>query len=673
MRRLALALALTSALAISSLPAPARAAGGIGQFVLRCLYSHTLPDDPIVFPGEPGASHLHDFFGNTSVDAFSTLGSMLAAGTTCRVPSDTAGYWAPTAFVNGVRVTPTVMRIYYLGTSGRTVETIPPGLQMVAGNREATSPEENPHVAWYCGATKDVKTPRMGEPYDCTPWSSHKFVDGIIAIIDFPNCWNGTGLRPEDVVYPVNGVCPSGFGHVLPIISERVHYGLMNPMNPDGTQGLRLSSGPAYTLHADFWNTWQQDRLDQLVSECIVARVHCGSVDATSRVEWTRQFGTAGYDQAEAAAPDGKGGSYVVGVTDAALPDQDHRGGSDAFIRRYDAAGNELWTTQFGTRGTDRPLAIALSSDGVFVAGSTDGRFPKQEAKGGLDAWIARFDPDGTRTWLRQFGTALEDRAAALSSEGGAVFVAGATSGRLFRQRGSGGSDAFVARFDGGGDIGWARTIGGKGEDQASALAVRNGIVHVAGSTQGLRRPPGDLDAFVATLTTEGRMRWTRRLGGDGADDAATALVARARSMFVSGWTAGGLPEQTAAGGLDAFVARLGPNGNASWIRQFGTSGDDEAAGLVAVGKGVYVTGSTRGALPDGTHLGGTDAFARKLSPRFGTGMWTMQLGTGGEDGAFGIAGDRQGVVLVGATHGSLEGFTNAGDGDALLIRIAFT
>ena len=27
-----------------------------GQFVLRCPYSHTLPDDPIVFPGYPGLS-----------------------------------------------------------------------------------------------------------------------------------------------------------------------------------------------------------------------------------------------------------------------------------------------------------------------------------------------------------------------------------------------------------------------------------------------------------------------------------------------------------------------------------------------------------------------------------------------------------------------------------------
>ena len=80
----------------------------------------------------------------------------------------------------------------------------------------------------------------------------------------------------------------------------------MNPIGPDGTLAFELSSGPWYTLHADFWNTWQQERLDQLVADCLVAKAHCGSVDATSSIEWARQFGTQRYDLAYAAAPDGE-------------------------------------------------------------------------------------------------------------------------------------------------------------------------------------------------------------------------------------------------------------------------------------------------------------------------------------------------------------------------------
>lgn len=76
LRRGAAALCL---IVVASVATPARADGpAIGQFVVRCGYSHSLPDDPIVFPGQQGASHLHDFFGNTATDAFSTQASLLA-------------------------------------------------------------------------------------------------------------------------------------------------------------------------------------------------------------------------------------------------------------------------------------------------------------------------------------------------------------------------------------------------------------------------------------------------------------------------------------------------------------------------------------------------------------------------------------------------------------------
>ena len=67
--------------------------GPIGEFVAFCDFSHRLHEDPIVFPGQPHASHSHDFFGNITADAHSTTESVLAGGTTCdpigRPPSTT--------------------------------------------------------------------------------------------------------------------------------------------------------------------------------------------------------------------------------------------------------------------------------------------------------------------------------------------------------------------------------------------------------------------------------------------------------------------------------------------------------------------------------------------------------------------------------------------------------
>ena len=653
------------------LAAPPAQAAQVGQFVLRCGYSHSLTDDPIVFPGQPGASHLHDFFGNTGVDASSTFESMLAGETTCRVPSDTAGYWAPTAFMDGAQVKPGVMRIYYLGPAFGRVETIPAGLQMVGGNKEAQSPAENPHVTWSCGQTKNVRTPPKDTPYDCTPWASYGFVDGIVAAIEFPSCWNGTGLRPEDVTYPVSGQCPSGFGHVIPRLSERVHYGVMNPIGPDGALAFELSSGPWYTLHADFWNTWQQDRLDQLVADCLVAKAHCGSVDATSSIEWTRQFGTQRYDLAFAAAPDGGGGSYVAGFTNFALEGQTYHHRYDAFLSRYDDGGDEMWTRQFGTNGIDQALAIAVSGTDVYVAGSTDGRFPKQKHVGGLDGFVARFEADGTRVWLQQFGTRRDDSVDAIASAQGNVYLAGSSYGRLSKQQPNGASDAFVMRLEPDGSEAWTRQFGGSGEDSARALSVWGSRVYLAGSTEGLRNESGDPDGFVAAFDQAGARRWAIQIGHED-EDSFTSISARANGIYFTGRTSGRFLFDEPSGGADAVVGKLDLDGAVVWSHQFGSPADDEATVSSTVGEGLYVAGSTLGALPEGSSIGESDGFLRKYLPN-GTEVWTRQFGTMDYDAVYGMASDPKGVVAVGTTHGAFEGQTNAGDRDVFLVRIAFS
>jgi hypothetical protein len=654
------------------LAAPPAQAAQVGQFVLRCGYSHSLTDDPIVFPEQPGASHLHDFFGNVGTNASSTFESMLAGETTCRVPSDTAGYWAPAGFMDGAQVRPSVMRIYYLGPAFGRVETIPAGLQMVGGNKDAQSPAENPHITWSCGQTKDVSTPRSDTPYDCTPWAGYGFVDGIVAAIDFPSCWNGTGLRPEDVTYPVSGQCPPGFGHVIPKLSERVHYGVMNPLGPDGTTlAFELSSGPPYTLHADFWNTWQQERLDQLVADCLVAKAHCGSVDATSSIRWERQFGTQRYDLANAAAPDGEGGSYVAGFTNLALQGQTYHHRYDAFLTRYDADGDELWTRQFGTNGTDQALAIAVSGADVYVAGSTDGRFPKQEARGGTDAFVARFGANGRPVWLEQFGTHGDDEGAAIAATADAVYLAGTTGGPLDQHRLDGPSDAFVMRLDTDGLDRWTHLIGGVGDDTAHALSVRGPTIYLAGSTQGLRKTVSDLDGFVVALDLGGAWQWGYQIGHED-DESFDSIEARANGIYFAGWTSGTFLFEEPSGGRDAVVGKLDTGGVVVWSHQFGSAVDDEVTVSSMVGKGLYVAGSTLGTLPESSSLGESDGFLRKYLPN-GTEVWTRQFGTTDYDAVYGMASDPKGVVAVGTTHGAFEGQTNAGDRDVFLVRIAFS
>jgi PKD repeat protein len=169
---------------------------------------------------------------------------------------------------------------------------------MIAGNKNATMPSENPHASWACGAS----TPIADHPYDCRPYAgTSPTADGVIGRVDFPDCWDGVGLRPSDVAYRSGGSCPGGFPHPIPQLSYRVHLGIWDPCAgltpctptdaPSSNIKVTLSSGSStsvssngafYTLHTDFWNTWNQSKLDQLVGDCLNAHVACGKQRTTT-------------------------------------------------------------------------------------------------------------------------------------------------------------------------------------------------------------------------------------------------------------------------------------------------------------------------------------------------------------------------------------------------------
>jgi hypothetical protein len=262
-----------------------------GKFVIACGFVRALPDDPIVHPGDPGASHLHDFFGNLSTDANATRTRMLDSNTSCRDWDDTAGYWSPVGYLNGEQITPIRQRLYYLGSVSGSVNTFPADLRMIAGDPTATSAAKNRHVAWSCGGGS---TPLSTHPYDCTPYQGLSgLVDGIVGNVDFPECWDGANLDSADhtshMSYVVKGACPADHPVRIPSLRLRVHFGVWDPCegatpcgpnDPDDNVALSLSSGPYYTLHADFWNTWKQGALDSLVTACLNAHISCATPTA---------------------------------------------------------------------------------------------------------------------------------------------------------------------------------------------------------------------------------------------------------------------------------------------------------------------------------------------------------------------------------------------------------
>jgi uncharacterized protein DUF1996 len=253
-------------------PAPAVATGArtAPNFLSVCRYSHRASDDPIVFLGKPGASHSHDFMGNDSTNAYSQYQSMRAATTSCRVADDTAGYWVPTLLDNGVAVAPLRLHAYYRtgGKPGATIRPFPAGLKVVAGDSKATSAQPLRVARWDCGVVGGVRP--QATPPTCPAG------DQLHVAITFPDCWNGRDLDSADhkshLSYSVRGACDAAHPVPVPQLTESIVY------PTSGGPTFTLSSGGVYSAHADFFNAWNQARLDLLVHDCLNAMVHCGAI-----------------------------------------------------------------------------------------------------------------------------------------------------------------------------------------------------------------------------------------------------------------------------------------------------------------------------------------------------------------------------------------------------------
>jgi len=225
--------------------------------------------------------------------------------------------------------------------------------------------------------------------------------------------------------------------------------------------------------------------------------------DGSGSEVWTRQFGTSDGDAAFGVAVDASGGVYVAGYTHGVLPGQTLLGDYDAFVRKYDNSSNEIWAKQFGTSNEDSAAYVAVEASGnVYVAGFTRGVLPGQTRSGFTDAFVRKYDGEGNELWTRQFGTSIDDHAGGVAVDGsGNVYVAGYTYGALPGQENLGDGDAFVRKYDGAGNELWTRQFGTSGDDYAIGVAVNtSGSVYVAGIT-GATLPGqtswGGSDAFL--------------------------------------------------------------------------------------------------------------------------------------------------------------------------------
>lgn len=266
----------------------------------------------------------------------------------------------------------------------------------------------------------------------------------------------------------------------------------------------------------------------------------------------------------------------------------------------------------------------------VYIAGAIEGTtdFAPSSSGGNFftnstDGFLVKYNSSGVYQWGVQIGGSafsVETCYGVATDASGSVYITGAISGTTDFDPSTGtanltanGADIYVAKYDSSGVYQWAFLIGGStgnGEGKCIStdaannvyvLASFNGTVDVdpSGATTNISSV-GAQDCFVAKYSSAGVYQLGFRFGGSQNDIPSVVDIDANGNIAVTGNFEGtadfdpgvGIVNRTSVGNDDIFIAEYNSSGALMWANTFGSTLNDEGAGLVTDAAGnVYATG----------------------------------------------------------------------------------
>jgi len=248
-------------------------------------------------------------------------------------------------------------------------------------------------------------------------------------------------------------------------------------------------------------------------------------------VTWDRGLITPDDDIGKSVAVDEYNNVYIAGLSNGLFT-------KDAFLVKYDSAGNWQWEKIWDGGFNDEGLAVTVDeNNNTYLAGYTD------VGALNLNFFLVKYDSGGTWQWERKWGGSGEDK-------GNDIIVVGTNNIYVvgYMDIGSFQIDAYLAKYDSSGNQLWNRTWGGSNEDKANAVAIDSiGSVYMVGhSDLGL-----NIDSFIVKYNSSGQEIRNWYWGGSG-EDRGYGVTVDGANIYTVGFT----KSFTDTIGGDAFLTK---------------------------------------------------------------------------------------------------------------------
>ncbi|MBL4592644.1 MAG: SBBP repeat-containing protein [Flavobacteriales bacterium] len=319
----------------------------------------------------------------------------------------------------------------------------------------------------------------------------------------------------------------------------------------------------------------------------VFAIFSCSTIDAQINVLWEARYTSAGLnaDVGKELAIDASGNVYVTGTSYT-----NGANGFDIVTIKYDALGNQLWTSVFNGSASalDEARDIAVDASGnVYVTGYTASSGPN------YDYVTIKYNSTGVQQWATLYngtGNGFDEAYALAIDNLGNTYVTGSSnaSGQ--------GSNFVTIQYNSAGVQQWATSYNGPGNSLDAATQIKLDAsfnVYVSGHSLGSGT---DLDIATIKYNNSGTQQWVSRYNGvlSFFDVPEALFVDNANNVYVAGATYGGIATEN-----DYVTIKYNSTGAQQWaINYDGPLNDEDKAFdlLTDQNQNVYVTGRSMGA-----------------------------------------------------------------------------
>lgn len=374
-----------------------------------------------------------------------------------------------------------------------------------------------------------------------------------------------------------------------------------------------------------------------------VCGIFLAKYDVNGNVLWAKGPDGTGFCAATSIAVDALGNIYITGrfsgptITFDSIILTNSSNHEDIFITKYDPSGNVLWAKSAGGNKVDQASSVAVDASGnVYIAGSFTSPIitfdsitltnPQGGSFGSTDLFLTKYDPIGNVLWAKSADGKKSEVVTSIAVDAlGNIFVAGGSNSqelifgattltRNVKSITQDDLDFFLAKYDANGNVLWAKSAEGRGQDLATSVAIdSSGNAYIAGTFQShtlligstiLTKThilAGVINLFIAKYDPNGNVLWAKSAGDKSSDSNASASVFADTSG--NAYLAGGFGGRTfsfdsinlkvsSGFGFDIFLVKYNTGGNVLWAKSAGDKYYEAAtSGVVDASGNIYLTG----------------------------------------------------------------------------------